>query len=272
MIRDYSKIKFVYYIIIMIWLISLINPQINESEFLYRVKTSYYSLQASGIKNYSSWITSDYFKENSKKNFTGNDVYPLELIWISPDKLFFIKRSLPEIKDTTDYNSVNQLILDLLQEIKGIYVDWQRFIGTNLLFNLPKDYLFSSINDTIKLEFQITEKQDVMNITIFFGKNGLCFKIISENLNTNETLYTYPKFDYLDNKWLCSQWQVQIQFNNEITGGFLVRMISEKIEEYYLPVKIVLLVQSKEKKDKIFKRTYNFRNIMVNRDLQILEK
>jgi hypothetical protein len=123
----------------------------------------------------------------------------------------------------------------------------------------------------VKLEFQLEENQVPMNNKMYFGVNGLCLKIITENLYTREIVITYPQFDYQDNRWLCVQWQVQIISNNQVTGGFLVNIGSEKINGYYLPVNLSLLVQSQEKKEKIFIRNYSFKNIMINRDLKIVE-
>ena len=264
--------KFFKIVIFMISLVFSLAAQIDESEFLYRIKTNYYSLQSKGIKNFSFWVTSDMFKNNTKEIFQGKEIYPLEVIWMNPDKLFFIKQPLPVIEDSNDIKLVNDLILDLQKELNGILVDWQRFIGSGLLDKIPEHYLFSTSDDTVKIEFQSIEENAPATIRLYFGLNGLCLKIVIENQTTKQILYTYPGYEYVDKQWLCKNWRVQILDKGEITGGFLVDIISERIDGYFIPVKIKLHVQSSDKKDKIFFRNYNCRNIMINRDLKIISK
>ena len=67
--------KIIKMILITLFLsLSVVKSQINKSEFIYRVKTGYYSLQETGIKNFSFWITSDMFKNNTKSIFKDKEV------------------------------------------------------------------------------------------------------------------------------------------------------------------------------------------------------
>ena len=96
--------------------------------FLYRGNIYYYNLHVANLENFSSWITSDEFERNTKKIFQ-KQVFPLEMIWTKSNRVFFIKRSLPTLNDSTEHVYIEKLQLDLLNELKDIIKDWQRFLN-----------------------------------------------------------------------------------------------------------------------------------------------
>ena len=59
---------------------------------------------------------------------------------------------------------------------------------------------------------------------------------------------------------------------DEVISGFRVKVISKRIEKYWLPSQFQMELQSKDIQDKIFIRVYNFRNIRINRDIQVINR
>ena len=75
----------------------------------------------------------------------------------------------------------------------------------------------------------------------------------------------------VENKWICKYWQVQIYQNNQIDSGFEVSLKSRKVQNYWVPQRLVMQLQKKGMENTLFVRDYKFRNIVINKDLQILQ-
>ena len=94
----------------------MLYAQFNETEFFNRVKTIYHSLRLTGLNNFSSWVTSNVFREQTKE-FYEQEVFPLEIIWKNPDQMYYIKRPLPDIKDIEKHKNIEQLQMDMLVDM-----------------------------------------------------------------------------------------------------------------------------------------------------------
>ena len=82
-------------------------------------------------------------------------------------------------------------------------------------------------------------------------------------------MYIYPNFRYVDDKWLCKDWTVQIIENGEIKSGLYVKVESQKLKDYWLPKTFHLQIQTKEAPEKIFSKIYKFSNILLNKEIII---
>lgn len=239
-------------------------------DFLKKVNSLYYSIESTNLQNFSAWISSDYFTENLKNELPG-EVYPIEIIWTSPNRLFFIKRPLPVISDTTKSNLAQNLQLELQQELKGVLMDWQRFYGGSIVAGLPPQYQQTDRLDTILIEYETIEQGNKIYACMYFGKNGLLLKLQLWYVDLAQMIVIYPGFNYVDNKFLCSGWQVQIFEQGEVKSGFSVQLISHKIDTYWLPKKLNMQLQTREKRELIYQREYNFYNVMTNRSIKVIE-
>ena len=78
--------------------------------------------------------------------------HPLEFVWIKPNRIFFIRTAVPDSVDSLKSEFIFNLQTEIQQELKGIFLDWQRFNGQKLLDNLPADYQIFSFQDTVYIE------------------------------------------------------------------------------------------------------------------------
>ena len=171
MAKKYSVLLFFIYLTVNVYADSF-----DKDEFIYRAKTIYHSLRTQGLDNYSCWLTSDLFLEKTQKIYN-QELYPLELIWKAPNKLYYIKRPVPVLEDTLQNSETETLRMDMLQAVKGILIDWQRFSAGNILDDLPETYLVTSKDDSVYLTYEIYEDGKPIKVFMHFGKNGLCLKI-----------------------------------------------------------------------------------------------
>jgi hypothetical protein len=248
----------------------IVNAQFNEAEFIYRVKTNYHSLKSTGLDNFSSWVTSNIFFE-ATKDVSEEDIFPLEIIWKNPDLLYYIKRPLPDAGSVEKQKEIEQHQMDLIQELQGILVDWQRFFAGNLLDELPETYLITPKEDTVFVEYELFEEGKNVKTKMIFGQNGRCLKILTNYVHKNQIIIVYPGYTIVENKWICNHWRVQIEVNQQIESGFEISLKSRKVEDYWIPQRLVMQLQKRDIDNTLFVRDYKFRNIVLNKDLQILK-
>jgi len=263
------KSKFYIVVICLFIIIGNLSAQFNKSEFIYRVKTIYHSLKSTGLDNFSSWITSDIFLE-ALKDQSKEEVYPVEIIWKNPNLIYYIKRPLPQINDKEKLGEIQQLQVDMIQELKGLLIDWLRFSAGNILDDIPETYLITTKADTVFIEYEKFEEGKNVNVKMLFGKNGLCLKIISSYRYKNEIIILYPGYALIEDKWLCNKWMLQIYKNGEVDSGFQVSLKSRKVEDYWIPQNLTLQLQKKGIDNTWFLRDYKFRNVVLNKDLKIV--
>jgi hypothetical protein len=264
------KLKIAVVITASLFFFNDLFSQFNETEFIYRVKTNYHSLKNTGLDNFSCWVTSNVFME-AAEGISEDEIFPLEIIWKNPDLLYYIKRPLPSTGDQEKQKEIQQHQMDLIRELQGLLIDWQRFFAGNLLDELPETYLITEEGDTVVVEYELYENGKNVKTQIFFGKNGLCLKIFTNYIHLNKLIYVYPGYTMVENKWICNYWRVQIFVNNQVDSGFEISLKSRKLEDYWIPQRLVMQLQKKGIENSVFIRDYKFRNVLLNKDLQILK-
>ncbi len=245
--------------------------QINEPEFFNRVNTNYYTLELTNLNNFSSWISSNIFEETVRDLYK-DEIYPIEFLWVKPNDPYFIRRPLPPLQDSLAAARVQGAQDELQQELRALLVDWGRFYSGRLLADMPTDYILETREDTVLLKFKNYNDSRESETYILFGLNGLVLQTSVVYQDSSETINTFPEYKYTGEYWLCTGWRVQILKKNDVISGFHVKVISRRIAKYWLPSQFQMELQSKEVRDKIFIRVYNFRNIRINRDIQVLNR
>ena len=263
------KIKIAIALCLGFMITNALFSQINESEFIYKVKTNYHSLKNTDLDNFSSWVTSNVILE-SAKDISKEVIFPLEIIWKNPDLLYYIKRPLPNTGDPEKQKEFQQQQMDMIRELQGILIDWQRFFAGNILDELPDTYLMKEKEDTVFVEYELYDSgKNVIN-QLVFGKNGLCLKIVTNYVHLNKVIYVYPGYTMVENKWICNYWRVQIYINDQVESGFEISLTSRKVKDYWIPERLIMQLQKTGIENSVFVRDYTFRNVVLNKDLQIL--
>lgn len=261
------KSKF-YLIFVILVFSGNIKAQFDEQAFFNRANSIYYNLSSSEINNFSVLITSDYFEFKTQEYINHDEFSPIQFVWINPRELHFNRTTFPENTDSLQRSNILQLQNEMFQELRGILMDWQRFLGGNLLFDLPEKYVLSTNGDTVKVIFDSFENNMPIQMKFSFGKNAVCFKIETIYKNIDQTIITYPIFTLFEKKWLCTSWRVKIMQNGIINSGFNVDLKSGKHKDYWLPIQAVIQVQTRQKINQTFTRLYKFRGLEVDKNLK----
>jgi len=262
--------KFLVFIVIYMFPFDAL-AQVNEPEFFNRVNTSYYALELTDLNNFSSWISSNIFEETTKDLYK-DEIYPIELLWVKPNDPYFIRRPLPPVQDSLAAARAQNAQDDLQQELRVLLMDWGRFYAGRLLEDMPTDYILEARADTVLLNFKNYNDPRDSETHILFGLNGLVLQTSIVYKDSSERINTFPEYKYTGEYWLCTGWRVQNLKNSEVISVFQVKVISKRIEKYWLPSQFQMELQSKDIREKIFIRVYKFRNIRINRDIQVLNR
>jgi hypothetical protein len=258
--------KLIIPIVLITLLFNSSYSQFNQEEFLYRAKTIYHSLGVKGLANFTCWVTSDLFLETTKETYK-EEIYPLQLIWKNPNMFYYIKRVLPVQKEGEQNSKAQELQMNMVQMLKGLFVDWQHFCGGNILDDLPESYLITTDADSAFVQYENYENGKLIKVKMTFGLNGICLKVKVEFPDKNEVIVTYPGFKLMGEKWLCTGWTVQTLRNGYVESGFMVKLRSREIENYWIPERLNLQLQKKGADDIRYTRTFMFKNILLNKEL-----
>jgi hypothetical protein len=260
--------------IILISLILITNAfcqekDFNEQEFFKKIKESYYTLNGTGAKNFTSLITNSGMESFAEEQWNNKEIFPFQLIWFAPGKLYLSQQGVPTIKEGK-FKEYQDIINGLKGQLKGVFIDLQRFYISGLYGNINDDYLIKHNDQIIEISFEAGDQDNRTQFNYTFGLNGLCLKIETLNPDTSTRVVTYPKFKTVKTKWLCSGWVVQNIKNDEIKSGFEVQLKNSLVNNIWVPYEILIIVQKTEEMGNTYTDIIKIKNYLFNQAVELL--
>jgi hypothetical protein len=243
----------------------------NEQEFFKEMQQSYYSLDATEVNNFTVLITNLRTEKFAAEQWKNSEIFPLQLIWLSADRLFLSEQGVPALNDSAK-QVYDQLVGDLKKQITGVLFDLKRFYFNGVYKSISSNYTIRNIDDVVQIKFSTNVQQDTTYYTYFFGKNGLCLKIETETPKNNLKVETYPQFKIVKTKWLITGWEVQMSSNREIHTGLVIQLKNKLQQDIWIPSEMIINVQKATNKGTTFKDVVKFRNFLFNQPLQYIEQ
>lgn len=247
------------------------NVQLDEKAFFSSIKNSYYSISSSDLDNFTCLITNSGIEEFGQQNWDNPEVFPLQFIWINPDRVFLSQQGVPKL-DAEKQSVFDQKVADLKQQVKAILLDLQRFYITGIYSSISEDYILVKKKQVVEIFFDVMEDSISTRFKYTFGMNGLCLKIETVYEGQNRIITTYPSFKVIKTKWLCEGWEVQIIENEDVISGFAVALNNNFVDNVWIPTDISLEVQKKDEPGKTYVDKLKFRNYLFNQSLQLLDQ
>lgn len=248
-----------------------LQDSFNEQAFFENLKSSYYSLESTHTKNISFFVTNLTVESFCSKEWKNPEIFPLQLIWLSPNRLFISQQGVPALSDSSKI-VYSKLVNDLKNQIMNMLFSLKTFYFADIYNSIPENYQLNKKENLIQIKFSSTVQEDSTLYEYYFGLNGLCVKIISLTPAKNLKVEIYPNFKISKTKWIIEGWQVKIYNNNEIQTGYVVEMNYREKSGIWIPTDIVINVQRKEEEGKTFSEDLKFRNALFNQPMQYLEK
>jgi len=245
--------------------------QLDEKEFFLSIQDSYYSLNNSGITNFTCLVSNSSLEEFAEKNWDNPEVFPIQFIWMKPDRVFLSQQGVPALSDTTQEVFIKKLA-DLKQQVKAVLLDLQRFYFTGIYSSISDDYILIKKKQVIEILFNQSSDSILTQFKYVFGMNGLCLKVEAFYPEEKRAIITYPTFKIVKTKWLCEGWEVQILQNDQIESGFAVKLDNNLTDKTWVPVNLNLEVQKKAEPGKVYVDVIKFRSYLFDQSLQLMEK
>lgn len=240
----------------------------DQKDFFMQLKNSYYTLKDTPKENFTALVTSTEMEAFADSIWDNPEVFPLQLIWFNPDRLYLSQLGVPTIKEGK-VKAYQDLVNRLKQQVRGILTDLQRFYMVGLYETIPDDYEVRAENQFVIVEYEIIKGQNLTRVEHMFGKNARCLEIRIHYPDKDEHVTIVPEYRTVKTKWLCNGWTVQTKRQDEIVSGFKVSLELGIVDDVWVPHDFVLTVQTSEAKGRTYFDRIKFRNYLFNQSIRL---
>ncbi len=270
----FQRFNMIKHILMIIFLISILpvdlfsqKTSFNEQAFFSRIKTSYYNLSETGVKNFVALVTSAKTEQLAKEIWDNAEVFPLQLIWFNPNKLYMSQRGVPKIpkEKQKEYQEAQQ---GLKMQLRGVLVDLQRFYLNGIYESISPDYILQHNEEAVQLTFSSGQDSLLAKVKYLFGENGLLLMIQIDYPQTQKQIVIYPRFKTVKTKWLCTGWSVQNYILNEVESGFDITLTNRLEKGLWVPGSLLIEVQKAETKGQKYYDEIKLKNYLFNQSIQ----
>ena len=147
------------------------NEIFNEQDFFNSLNNSYYKLSDTGLKNLTASVTSMKMEMFSEKEWANTEIFPIQLIWLKPDRIFLSQQGVPEISGEK-YKEYQEIVNGLKMQLTGILLDLQRFYLSGIYESIPPEYVLKTSEDAVQVSFSSKDNVGVTKVKYLFGYNG----------------------------------------------------------------------------------------------------
>lgn len=252
--------------------LSMLFAQINEfdeQQFFKSIQESYYTLANTDVKNFTALVTSLKMEKFAEENWQSKEIFPLQLIWFSPEKLYLSQQGVPTIKDNR-YQEYQEIVDGIKQQMRGILLDLQRFYFVGLFESIANNYALEHDDKFVWINYNAGSDSIAIPVKYTMGRNGLCLKIELTYPVENKQIMIYPSFKTMKTKWLCDGWSVQTMLNGEVINGYVLEIINLEIEKVWVPGQINIGVQRADDPAHTYYDIIKLKNYLFNQSLELI--
>ncbi len=201
-----------------------------------------YSLDRSGIENFTCLMSADFYVNFAKfNNFDSSYYYPLRFIWTRDHESYFVLQPLPDMPDSTRRQTYSQI-----QQLKNlctqIFVYWKRFAVKSPFDDIPDDAIVNFSPDTVGVDFKVDAAQGIISVNRTFTRGGQLGRVTISDTNKMRSI-DYPYYQENSGKWINVGWASQTYENDTVVSGSSVSLEFTKVGEMYLPNKFKIMAQ-----------------------------
>ncbi len=212
-------------------------------------------------------VTSATTEQLAKEIWNNAEIFPLQLIWFNPDKLYLSQNGVPKIPENRT-NEYEEALQGLKKQLRGILIDLQRFYLNGIYDSISPDYILQHNDEAVQLTFSTGRDSLLTRIKYLFGENGLLLMIQIDYPQTQKQIVIYPRFKTAKTKWLCTGWSVQNYVLDEIDNGFDITVTSRLEKGIWVPADLMIEVQRAETKGRKYYDEIKLKNFLFNQSIQ----
>ena len=241
----------------------------DEQDFFRRLEESYYTLKSSGYQNMTAFVSSLKFEKFAQKTWNNTEVFPIQLMWFYPNKLYLSERGVPAF-DKSKQKEYRELLEGIKQQMRGILVDLSMYYITGLYNTILDNYKLRHNEQAVQITYETGKDNDLTKTKLLFGYNGLLLETQIIYPAQNKVIIILPTFRLVKTKWLIDRWQVQTSINGEIVNGFEIKLESTQVNNTWVPANIIISVKKADDPENTYYDVLKFRNIMFNQSLELM--
>jgi hypothetical protein len=239
----------------------------DEQSFFLKLENSYYTLTNTKTKNLKALVTSANFSKYAKNTWDNSEIFPLELIWFNPDKIYITEKGLPTSQQ--DYEKTMEMTVTLKRQLKGILVDLQRFYFSGIYKSIPNNYQIRNNEQAVQITYEAGEGSTYTKVKQLFGLNGLLLGIEVYHSAEKKMITVKPEFKTVKTKWLCVGWEVQTSLDGQIKNGFKLKIENRFVNDVWVPSEIGIEVQKADMPGQTFYDVISIKNYLFNQPLEL---
>ncbi len=237
-------------------------------EWMTKARHYYHTLETSEIQNFSCLFTSSSFLDYASQHFDSSYAYPLKLIWLKEGRAYYVLQPFPAGVTEKNKRDLLRQIQAVKTQFQGFLMDWQNFLLFSPFIDIPQNAIVQYGRDSIDVHYQVGEGLALTRVEKLFTPSGLLLRV-SVRMG-DKTIKNYPFYREVEGKWLCTGWDSQIYEGEEIVSGIATRLEFRKINNFWMPVRVDLMVQSKQSPGKKFTSVLFLKDYIFNLALQEL--
>ena len=228
-----------------------------------------YSLESSGIENFTCLMSADFYVNFAKfNNFDSSYYYPLRFIWTRDHDSYFVLQPLPDLPDSTRRQTYSQ-IQQLKNLCSQIFVYWKRFAVKSPFSDIPDNATVNFSPDTVGVDFQVAATQGNISVNRTFTRGGQLGRVIISDTHGTRSI-DYPYYQENGGKWINVGWASQTYEQDTVVSGASVSLEFTKAGELFLPNKFKIMAQElKSAERQSFVDVY-LKDFVLNEELEIV--
>lgn len=242
------------------------QAQESLKKFKERVAPYYYCLENMPVKNFTCLFTTSEYINFARENYDSTHTYPLKLTWIKNGRVYYTLQPYPARMDSSQRRTFLTQVQLVTNQFKGFLLDWQNFMLYSPLSDIPDSLEIKVGHDTIQVEYTSGEGKLTAHVKKLFLPSGKLIRVTV--WSGSGKVVNYPIYTELENKWVCSGWNSQIYENGQISSGIANRMELRKIGNYWMPIRVDMLVQTSRKPEEKFLSTIFMKEFIFDVPLQ----
>lgn len=241
----------------------------NEKVFFKKINNSYYSLESTTVKNFTVLLTSKSTENFARGNWNNNEIFPIQVIWYSPNRIFISEKGVPAISDTLKNIYLKQ-VNDLKNRFQTLLSNLKHFYFNGIYNSLSDNYQISQINNQICIQFKEIFKTDTVNYSYYFDEDGLCIKNIYKSEKSGLLIETVPFFRQVKTKWLIEGWEVTTLKKDKIQETYVIKLKNILIGQIWVPGEISILMKDSSPYNAAKTDILKLRGYLFNQFLKII--
>jgi hypothetical protein len=180
------------------------NPETSSKPEI----SSYYYLKNHQLQNFSCFISTDKFRQFQEEQGDTIQTSPLKVVRTRNGKLYYVLQPFDGQDGAMNQEKFMEEVLQVRQQFQEFYDDWEYFLISSPLSNVPDSVKRSQSGDTLTVKYRPESSNKDDEITLKITINGLLM-MRQERLPQQKRI-TRPVYQSREEGQVCVGWDSEL--------------------------------------------------------------